>query len=88
MNADGQSSELLRCRLLRRAEAALYVKDSWGIPLSYRTLAKLAVVGGGPEFRKAGRFPLYEPADLDAWAKAKLGPKQRSTSDRSEPAQA
>jgi hypothetical protein len=44
-------------------------------------MAKLAVVGGGPLFRKAGRFPLYEIVDLDAWAHLKLGPKRRSTSD-------
>ena len=37
------------------------------------TLAKLACVGGGPCFRKAGRWPLYSPADLDAWARDLLG---------------
>jgi hypothetical protein len=42
-------------------------------------MAKLAVVGGGPLSRKAGRFPLYEIADLDTWANLKLGPKRRST---------
>jgi hypothetical protein len=69
-------------RLLRRIEAASYVTSTWGVPLSPRTLAKLAVVGGGPLFRKAGRYPLYEIADLDSWALSKIGPKQRSTSDR------
>jgi hypothetical protein len=73
-------------RMLRRKEAAHYVSEILGIPLSNQTLAKLAVTGGGPLFRKAGRFPLYELADLDAWAMSKLGPKQRSTSDRPVPA--
>jgi hypothetical protein len=41
----------------------------------------LAVVGGGPLYRKAGRFPLYDPEDLDSWASARLGSKRRSTSD-------
>ena len=69
-------------RLLRRKDAARYVQQTWGIPLSPQTMAKLAVVGGGPLFRKAGRFPLYEIVDLDTWARLKLGPKRRSTSDR------
>jgi hypothetical protein len=78
---DAGKPELPPQRLLRRKEAARYVQETWGIPLSAQTMAKLAVVGGGPLFRKAGRFPLYEIADLDTWANLKLGPKRRSTSD-------
>jgi hypothetical protein len=59
-DADGNS---VQSRLLRRSEAAQYVREKFGIPLSQKTLSKLAVVGGGPLFRKAGRFPLYEIAD-------------------------
>ncbi len=66
---------------LRRPAAAEYVQSRWGVPCAARTLAKLAVVGGGPEFRKAGRTPLYEPSRLDDWAKAKIGPRRRTTSD-------
>jgi hypothetical protein len=69
-------------RYLRRHEAARYVTETWGIPCTPKSLAKLAVVGGGPEFRKAGPFPLYEPVDLDAWCRVKIGPKQKATSDR------
>ena len=76
------SSTSAGARFLRRKQAADYISRSWGIPLSPRTLAKLAVVGGGPPFRKAGRFPMYEPADLDAWVERRLGPKRTSTSDR------
>jgi len=68
-------------RFLRRKQAADYIGRIWGIPVSPRTLAKLAVVGGGPMFRKAGRFPMYEPADLDSWVERRLGPKQASTSE-------
>lgn len=67
-------------KFLRRDEAARYVREKWGQPCSPRWLAKLAVVGGGPIFRKAGRFPLYTTDDLDAWAEARLGKPQRSTS--------
>jgi hypothetical protein len=68
-------------RFLRRADAAAYVTDRYGFPCSRQWLAKLAVVGGGPVFRKAGRYPIYQPADLDRWAQARIGPAQRSTSD-------
>ena len=68
-------------RLLRRSEAANYVQNRWGYPLSPKTLAKLAVVGGGPKFRKASRFPLYEVAWLDEWVRSKLSLPVSSTSE-------
>lgn len=46
---------------LRRDKAAQHVRDTWGLPCSTRWLAKLAVVGGGPIYRKAGRTPIYAP---------------------------
>jgi hypothetical protein len=67
-------------RYLRRVDAAHYVRETWGIPCSTTWLAKLAVIGGGPIFRKVGRFPIYLPADLDAWAEARIGEPRRSTS--------
>jgi hypothetical protein len=57
-------------RYFMRSDAARYVRESWGLPCSPRWLAKLAVVGGGPVFRKAGKTPLYAPADLDNWAQS------------------
>jgi hypothetical protein len=66
---------------LRRDKAAQHVRENWGLPCSPRWLAKLAVVGGGPIFRKAGRIPIYTPADLDDWAQSRIGAPQRSTSD-------
>ena len=65
----------------RRNAAAQYIETEWGIPCKPKTLAKLAVIGGGPVFRKAGRTPLYPEDALDAWAKSKLGPRVRSTSE-------
>lgn len=67
-------------RYFRRAEAAHYVRETWGMPCSSKWLAKLAVVGGGPIYRKAGRFPLYTADDLDQWATSRLGTPRRSTS--------
>jgi hypothetical protein len=68
-------------RFLRRKEAASYVRETWSYPCSPGTLAKLAVVGGGPIFRRAGRIPLYAVGDLDSWMEAKLGKPLRSTSE-------
>ena len=74
------TTSLVPFRLLRRAEAAQYVRDKWGYPCSPRTLAKYAVIGGGPSFRKAGRYPLYHPDDLDGWVSDKLSDLVASTS--------
>jgi hypothetical protein len=71
---------LIASRLLRRTEAAKHIHEKWGYPCSPRTLAKYAVVGGGPVFRKAGRYPLYHPDDLDRWVGDKLSDPVTSTS--------
>jgi hypothetical protein len=68
-------------RYLSRTEAAQYIRTRYGFPCSRQWLAKLAVLGGGPIFRKAGRNPIYVPADLDDWAMSRIGQPQRSTSD-------
>jgi hypothetical protein len=70
-------------RYLPRAAAAAYIRDKYGFPCSRQWLAKLAVIGGGPTYRKAGRFPIYDPSDLDRWAEARIGPRQQSTSESS-----
>jgi hypothetical protein len=31
--------------------------------------------------RKAGRYPIYEPSELDRRGEARIGPPQRSTSE-------
>jgi hypothetical protein len=67
-------------RYRRRADAARYVRETWGMPCSLAWLAKLAVVGGGPIFRKAGRFPIYLDSDLDIWAEARISSPRNSTS--------
>ena len=69
-------------KFLRRKEAGAYLKRNYGFG-SEKTLAKLACLGGGPEFRKAANAALYEPAKLDEWAQSKIGAPQRSTSDTS-----
>jgi hypothetical protein len=69
-------------RLLRRTEAAKYLTETYGIPCSPKTLAKLACVSSsGPPFHKAGAYPLYPMDGLDDWAHAKIGPRVRSTAE-------
>jgi hypothetical protein len=65
---------------LCRKQAGEYLKTKYGFG-SEKTLAKLACVGGGPQFRKAGTATLYEPSALDTWALSKIGAAKRSTSD-------
>ncbi len=67
-------------QFLRRKAAGEYLRSKYGFG-SEKTLAKLACVGGGPEFRKAGSAALYEPAKLDEWAIAKIGAPVRTTSE-------
>jgi hypothetical protein len=63
-----------------RSEAAKFLTDR-GFKISPKTLAKRATIGGGPSFRKFGRFPLYTEADLLVWAEGRLSAPRRSTSD-------
>ena len=67
-------------KLLRRKEASKYLKDTWGVDRAPSTLAKLAVVGGGPQFRKAARTPLYSSDDLDTWVASILSEPIQSNS--------
>jgi len=79
MNPDTES--VAGERLLRRIEASRYLNEIWRIPHSPATLAKLAVVGGGPEFRKAGRTPLYPQDGLDTYAQSRMSRRVRSTAE-------
>ena len=63
-----------------RAEAARYIREAHGIRCAPTTLAKYAVLGGGPVFRKAGRFPIYSRDDLDTWARSRISEPVHSTS--------
>ena len=63
----------------RRKEAASYLKRKYGFG-SVRTLAKGVVTGDSPVYQKAGRIVLYTPEALDAWALAKIGSPQKSSS--------
>lgn len=56
---------------LNTAQAAFY------IGLSQRTLEKMRLTGGGPKYRKHGRYVRYHIDELDDWSK---GCSQNTTS--------
>ena len=66
---------------LRRKEASAYLRQKFGLERAPSTLAKLAVIGGGPPFRLLNRVPVYDPADLDGWVNSMLSARMRSTSE-------
>lgn len=68
-------------KLLRRKAASGYLDETHGVVRAPSTLAKLAVTGGGPVFRRIGRVPLYSTNDLDDWVTSNLSPPMRSTSE-------
>jgi len=65
----------------RNAKQASKYFAAKGIKIAAGTYNKPRVTGGGPKFRKFGRVPLYDEADLDSWAEERLSPPKRSTSD-------
>ena len=67
--------------VMRRADAARYIRETYGIPCATSTLAKYACVGNGPAFRRAQKFPVYSRDDIDAWAKQRLSKLVHSTSE-------
>ena len=68
-------------RFLYRQQAAAELSNR-GLETRPQTLARLAVYGGGPQFRIWGRRPVYRLDDLLKWAEARLGRTLSSTSDR------
>ncbi|MDM8346046.1 hypothetical protein P8H26_11665 [Pseudochrobactrum sp. sp1633] len=68
---------------LRRKEVPAYLMSKFGIPIAFKTLNKMATVGGGPAMQYSGRTPLYHVDDLDVWAEARLSKPVSSTAERS-----
>jgi hypothetical protein len=66
--------------LLGRRENA-HALTAAGYKTSPATLATKASRGGGPPFRRWGRIPLYRWGDSLDWARSRLGPPIRSTSE-------
>jgi hypothetical protein len=54
-----------------RKQATQYLRKK-GVIISDNGLARLALIGRGPEFQYSGRFPLYAEPKLDEWAQSQL----------------
>jgi hypothetical protein len=65
---------------LRRDATAKALTEA-GFPISAPTLATLACRGGGPKYRKFGKYPVYRWGDSLEWARSRLGPVVSSTSE-------
>ena len=62
----------IRKEYLTRGQASEYCLRK-GLPVSPKTLAKYACVGGGPKFRKFGTMRvIYKVEDLDEWIERRL----------------
>jgi hypothetical protein len=60
-------------KLMRRPEAARYIREKYGQRMSPQTLARMAVDGSGPAMCKLLNGDVtYTPAALDAWAQARV----------------
>ena len=72
----------VRSRLRSTRQACAYLFEAYGLVRSPATLAKLRVVGGGPEFRKDGlKTVVYEETALDRYAESRISRPLRSTSE-------
>lgn len=67
-------------RLLTQEEAA-GVLTRHGFTTTAATLATKRVRGGGPQFRRYGRYVRYAEADLMTWAEAQISPPYSSTAE-------
>ena len=66
-------------KYLLRSEAADYC-IAQGAPIARATLAKLACLGEGPDYRQFGNKTLYTTEDLDRWIEGRMGgPKATAT---------
>ena len=69
----------IRKEYLTRGQAAEYCIKQ-GLPVSPKTLAKYACIGGGPKFRKFGTMRvIYKIEDLDKWIERRLSKTFSST---------
>lgn len=67
-------------RYINREQAAQYLTNDLGLEVSKNTLQKWVTTGGGPAYRRFGKYAVYSTDDLDAWAQEKLTAPRHSSS--------
>lgn len=77
-------TENIKESFLSRREAAAYLREKFGTPgsVTSSTLAKLAVIGGGPIFHHFGHRVGYKTSNLDEWGRSRCSGPRKSTSDK------
>jgi len=71
-------------KILSTREAVPYLRDRHGLVVAEKSLSKWRWSGEGPRFLKVGkRRVAYRPAELDAWATARLSEPFSSTAQGS-----
>jgi hypothetical protein len=68
-------------KYLTRKQAADFLTEELGLPITHKTLTKVASVGGGPQYQLFGKYAVYTPSNLTTWAMAKLSAVRGSTSE-------
>jgi hypothetical protein len=71
-----------KTQFLNREAASAYLRETYGFSTTRSSLAKMATIGDGPEYRRAGRAVVYEVSVLDKWARSKISEPLRSTADK------
>jgi hypothetical protein len=79
-------AETMDLETLLRREAAAAALTEISLTTSPKTLSTLATRGGGPQFRKYGRYPVYRWGDCLDWAHSRLSAPMHSTSEADAPA--
>jgi hypothetical protein len=62
---------MLQGKFLSRKETAEFLRAQ-GLPIKAGTLECLATRGGGPPYHRFGRRAVYDPAEVLAWANARV----------------
>ncbi len=66
-------------RRLNRFQAADFL-CRMGFQIAHATLSKYATIGGGPEYEKFGRRPLYTEKGLLDWVRTRTRSPRRNSS--------
>jgi hypothetical protein len=64
----------------RRADAAIYLQQRWGMQVGGATLANYAVRAIGPLYCLVGKYAFYADHDLDSWAQSRITAPRRKAS--------
>jgi hypothetical protein len=68
-------------RFYRSREASAFLAERFGLHVSVPALDTRVTRGGGPPYRKWGKFRVYEEGDLIAWVAVRLGAPLGSSSE-------